>query len=253
MHLGHDARPRRGSRLRAGWQGGEWSMPCSQRVERMTSIRAPKGVVLAPDEGVHIAEVLMYSTVAFYLHTELALTNRRFIATRPNTVLGLIPVGTNGASYPIENIAGVSAGTRFDILGVLFGGVALLFGVGTFGIDTARVLSVALILLGASSVINAPKQWVEVLNSGGGAIRFPVSVFERSRTLEFAGRVSETIAGTPRGQMSTVGAVATSAPRPRTEPADPAAALRQLDQLRSQGLITDDEFTAKRQAIIDRL
>lgn len=219
----------------------------------MTSIGAPKGVALAPDEGVHIAEVFMYSTVAFYLHTELALTNRRFIAARPNTVFGLIPVGTSRSSYPIENIAGVSAGTRFDILGVLFGGLALLVGLGTLGIDTARVLSVLLILLGASAVINAPKQWVEVMNSGGGAVRFPVSAFERGRTLEFAGRVSETIARTPRGQMGTFGAATASAPAAQAEPADPSAALRQLDQLRTQGLITDSEFTAKRQAIIDRL
>jgi hypothetical protein len=219
----------------------------------MTSIGAPKGVALAPDEGVNIAEVFMYSTVAFYLHTELALTNRRFIAARPNTVLGLIPVGTSRASYPIENIAGVSAGTRFDTLGVLFGGVALLVGVGALGIDDARILSVLLILLGASAVINAPKQWVEVMNSGGGAVRFPVSVFERGRTLEFAGRVSETIARTARGQMGAFGPAAASAPAARAGPADPSAALRQLDQLRSQGLITDDEFAAKRQAIIDRL
>jgi hypothetical protein len=219
----------------------------------MTSIGAPKGVALAPDERVNIAEDFMYSTVAFYLHTELALTNRRFIAARPNTVLGLIPVGTSRASYPIENIAGVSAGTRFDILGVLFGGLALLFGLATLGIDDARVFSVLLILLGASSLINAPKQWVEVMNSGGGAVRFPVSVFERGRTLEFAGRVSETIARTPRGQMNTSGPAAAAAPTGNSQVPDPTTALRQLDQLRSQGLITDVEFAAKRQAVIDRL
>ena len=135
----------------------------------------------------------------------------------------------------------------------MFGGLALLFGIGTLGIDAARVLSVVLILLGASAVINAPKQWVEVMNSGGGAVRFPVSVFERGRTLAFAGRVSETIARTPRGQMSTFGAPAAFGSPAQTGPADPSSALRQLEQLLSQGLITGDEFAAKRQAIIDRL
>ena len=53
--------------------------------------------------------------------------------------------------------------------------------------------------------------------------------------------------------MSTFGAAAASAPTAQTESADPSAALRQLDQLRSEGLITDDEFAAKRQATIDRL
>lgn len=216
----------------------------------MTPTGAPKGVTLATDERVNLAEDFMYSTAAFYLHTELALTDRRFIAARPNTLLGLIPVGTSRASYPIENIAGVSAGTRFDILGVLVGGLALLIGLGTVGLDAARVFSFLLILLGGSFVINAPKQWVEIMNSGGGAVRFPVSLFERGRTLEFAGRVSETIARTPRGQGG--GVAASSAPG-GSQHADPTAALRQLDQLRSQGLITGAEFDAKRQAIIDRM
>jgi hypothetical protein len=71
----------------------------------MTSNRVPGGVALAPDESTLIEDRFMYSTVAFYLHTELALTNRRFIAARPSTILGLIPVGTSRSSCLIENLA----------------------------------------------------------------------------------------------------------------------------------------------------
>jgi hypothetical protein len=95
----------------------------------MTTNRGPGGVALAADESTLIVDRFMYSTVAFYLHTELALTNRRFIASRPSILAGLIPVGTSRASYPIENIAGINAGTRFDVLGVIFGVFALLIGV----------------------------------------------------------------------------------------------------------------------------
>jgi hypothetical protein len=188
----------------------------------------------------------MYSTIAFYLHTEMALTNRRFIAARPSTLLGLIPVGTSRSSYPIENIAGVSAGTRFDVLGVIFGAVAVLFGLGSLAIPQAQVLGVLLIVLGVAAIIGAPKQYVEVMNSGGGAIRFPVSVFERGRTLEFAGRVSEAIARSPRDQRPLA---ATSRPIS----ADPGGALRQLDLLRSQGLVTEAEYSEKRREILSRL
>jgi hypothetical protein len=85
----------------------------------VTSNRVPGGVALAPDEATLIDDRFMYSTVVFYLHTELALTNRRFLAARPSTIFGLIPVGTARSSYPIDNIAGVNAGTRFDVLGDL--------------------------------------------------------------------------------------------------------------------------------------
>lgn len=213
----------------------------------MTSNRAPGGVALAPDESTLIEDRFMFSTVAFYLHTELALTNRRFIAARPSTILGLIPVGTTRSSYPIENIAGVNAGTRFDVLGLLFGVVALFVGLAALSVPNARSFAVLLVLLGAASIAGAPKQFVEVMNSGGGTITFPVSVFERGRTLEFASRVSEAIARSSRG-----GPVTRDVARPAAS-ADPSGALRQLEQLRSQGLITDTEFAAKRQDVLNRL
>jgi hypothetical protein len=214
----------------------------------MTSNRVPGGVALAPDESTLIDDRFMYSTVAFYLHTELALTNRRFIAARPSTILGLIPVGTSRASYPMENIAGVNAGTRFDVIGLILGVFALLFGFAALGVPNARGLAIPLILLGAAAIAGAPKQYVEVMNSGGGTIRFPVSVFERGRTLEFASRVSEAIARSPKGSRASH-----DYERPSAAPADPTGALRQLELLRSQGLITEAEFTAKRQDVLNRL
>jgi hypothetical protein len=213
----------------------------------MTLNRVPGGVALAPDESTLIDDRFMYSTVAFYLHTELALTNRRFLAARPSTIIGLIPVGTSRSSYPIDNIAGVNAGTRFDVLGVIFGAVALLAGLGALAVPDARSLGILLILLGVGMIAGAPKQYVEIMNSGGGTIRFPVSVFERGRTLEFASRVSEAIARAPQGTRP-----ARDIGRPAPT-GDASGALRQLEQLRSQGLITDMEFAAKREDIINRL
>jgi hypothetical protein len=176
------------------------------------------------------------------------LTNRRFIAARPSTILGLIPVGTSRSSYPIENIAGVNAGTQFDILGVIFGAVALLVGIAAISYPGVQILAVVLILLGAAAMAGAPKQHIEIMNSGGGTITFPVSVFERGRTLEFASRVSEAIARSSRGALS-----ARDVERPVAASTDATGSLRQLDQLRTQGLITEAEFTAKRQDVLNRL
>jgi hypothetical protein len=214
----------------------------------MSSNRVPGGVALAADESTLVVDRFMYSTVAFHLHTELALTNRRFIAARPSTLAGLIPVGTSRASYPIENIAGVNAGTRFEILGVLVGFLVGIIGLWALSVPQAQAAGLLLIILGAVVVVSAPKQFVEVMNSGGGTIRFPVSVFERDRTLEFANRVSEAIAGSLKGARASQ-----EYTRPTAASTDPSGALRQLEQLRSQGLITDTEFAAKRQDILNRL
>ncbi len=208
----------------------------------------PGGAALAPGERVLVGDRFMFSTVAFYLHTDLVLTNRRLYAVRPNTLLGLIPVGTARSNFPIENIAGVNAGTRFDVLGVIFGAVAVIFGLAALAIPNAGLFGLLLLLLGVASIVGAPKQAIEVMNSGGGLIRFPVSVFERGRTLEFAGRVSEAIA------RSTKGGFATDTRTPsHAERADPSAALRNLHRLQEQGLITESEYAAKRSEILARL
>ncbi len=208
----------------------------------------PGGATLAPGETVLVADAFRFSTIAFYLRTELVLTNRRLYATRPNTFLGLIPVGTARSNFPIENVAGVNAGTRFDVLGVIFGVVGLIFGIGALMIPNAAIVAVPLILLGAASIISSPKQSIEVTNSGGGSIQFPVSLLERGRTLEFASRVAEAIARTPAsGGRAAGGSPVVS------EASDPSAALINLQRLKDQGLITADEYAAKRAEILGRL
>jgi hypothetical protein len=214
-------------------------------IEQRDLARAlPGGAQLAPDESTIVDERFMVSTIAFYLHTELALTNRRFYAVRPNLLIGLIPVGTARSNYPIENIAGVSASTRFDVLGVLFGAVGVLFGIGATQIPSAGALGWLLLLMGLAFIIGAPKQAIEIMNSGGGVIRFPVSVFERGRTVEFANRVSEAVAGIARpGAPAATGVSRVSA----------SDAMRDLQRLHDQGLITPAEYAAKRSEILARL
>lgn len=211
------------------------------------SSRLPGGAAMAPGEVEVVAGRFMYSTVAFYLSTDLMLTNRRFVAVRPNTLLGLIPVGTRRSNYPIENIAGVNAGTRFSVGGAVLGTLAILIGVGALGLPGAGFLGVLLLILGLPMVIGSPQQAIEVMNSGGGVITFPVSVFERRRTLEFAGQVSEAMARSTRGRPAAPPA---SAPAER---ADSRRALRDIEQLRADRLITEEEFAEKRAEILKRL
>ena len=209
--------------------------------------RLPGNAQLAPGEQIQMGGRFMYSTVVFYVHTELVLTNRRLYASRPNMAFGFIPVGTQNAAYPVENIAGVSSSTRFDILGVIFGIFAILAGVVAALIPGLVFwLGILLIVFGVLFIVGAPKQSVDVQNSGGGNIAFPVSFFERSRTVAFANAVSQTLAhGAAAGRPSAPAAMAPAG--------DAEARLRQLEGLRSQGLISDAEYTAKRSEVLGRL
>lgn len=164
----------------------------------------PGGAPLAQGEVPLVGDQFMLSTLAFYLHTNLVLTSRRLYAIRPSVLLGLIAVGRTQSSFPIENVAGVNAGTRFDLLGVIFGILAILFGGVWVQVPGIEIFGGLLIVLGATVIVGAPKQAVEVMNSGGGVIRFPVSLFDRSRTMDFANRVSEAVARTSRGAQTSL-------------------------------------------------
>jgi hypothetical protein len=211
----------------------------------------PGGAALAPGEQIVLSERFMLSTLAFYLHSEWVLTNRRLFVIRPNTTLGLIPVGTGRSSYPIEAIAGVDAGTRFDILGVVFGFVGLVFGIAALTIPPAAPVGVLLIVLGLGSILGAPKAAISVTNSGGGRVGFPASIFERSRINDFANRVSEAVVRTSHQGRST--AAPTTFQPVSSVASDPAGALQRLASLRDQGLITPEEYASKRADILNRL
>ncbi|MFZ5855107.1 MAG: SHOCT domain-containing protein [Chloroflexota bacterium] len=221
----------------------------SGHADRPQPVRLPGGAPLAPDEAPLVGDRFMLSTIAFYLHTELVLTNRRLYAVRPNTLFGLIPIGTARSNFPIENIAGVTAGTRFDILGVLIGGLGVLVGFVALAAPSIAIFGVLLVVIGLLLILGAPKQAIEVMNSGGGTIPFRVSVLERSRTVEFANLVSEAIArSTARGSQA--------AGSPILQPArgsDPTEALGQLSRMRELGLVTEAEYETKRAEILGRL
>jgi hypothetical protein len=217
-------------------------------------LRLPGGAQLAPGETPLVGERFMFSMLAFYLHTELTLTNRRLYATQPNTFLWLIPTGTTRSGFPIENIAGVSAGSRFLVLKFLGGLASVVVGLyllavpgGLPTIPGGGLIWLIVALGGLSAILTSPKQAIEVMNSGGGVIRFPVSVFERGRTVEFANRVSDALAG------RTHGVQATAAPAAHDAGAITAEALRHLQGLRDQGLVTESEYAAKRSEILARI
>jgi hypothetical protein len=205
----------------------------------------PGGGPLAPGEAVLVRDSFMLSTAAFFLHTEMALTNRRFYAKRPNTLFGLIPVGTARSNFPIENIAGINAASRFNVIGAIVGAALIL--VGAAGLSSSRgpAVGIFLLVIGSLLLLAAPRQAIEVMNSGGGTILFPVSVFERSRTVVFANRVSAAVAHSGMQEKPSQ--------LPSAPPSDPTDALHQLNQLRAQSLISDDEYHAKRADILRRL
>jgi hypothetical protein len=141
--------------------------------------RLPDGAQIAAGEYPLMGASFMLSTVAFFLHTRIAVTNRRLYAVRPNTFIGLVPVGAARSNYPLENIAGVNAASRFSVIGAIVAVVLFFFGIALLGQPRSESGGIVLIVLSVLLALNTPRQAIQVMNTGGGTIQFPVSVFER--------------------------------------------------------------------------
>jgi hypothetical protein len=202
----------------------------------------PEGVILAPGETLSATGEFRVSNILFFLHWRMAVTNRRLIGRTPNTILGIIPLGSNQVSYPLPNIAGVATRRAYSVFSLIVGLFLLLGGLSSLGYSaTGGFLLTLLGLLILASTIRAS---IQVTNSGGQKIAHGIAISDRSTAQGFVNAVNTTIAtygyqgGTPSAAAATVSRSASDQ-------------LEEIKRLRDQGHLRPDEYEAKRKRIID--
>src|SRR5262245_44896512 len=94
-----------------------------------TSVAIPDGVALAPGEQPIAGGSFSFSNILFFLHWNMAVTNKRLVGHTPNTILGVIPMGYNQVSYPLAAVAGVAVRIRYSVFWLLVGLLFVLAGV----------------------------------------------------------------------------------------------------------------------------
>jgi hypothetical protein len=146
----------------------------------------PAHVILAPGEEVVSSSAFMVSNLLFFLKVRMAVTNKRLVGEAPNTLFGIIPLGSRRVAYPLSNITGVAAATRFSAPSVLIAAVLLLLGV-TAG-------NIILILVGVVAALRSVRTVIEVVNAGGQRMGHDISVFDQSRAMAFAEHINAVLA-----------------------------------------------------------
>lgn len=72
--------------------------------------------------------IFSISLICFWLKGEIEVDSR-FIKTRlANTILGLIPVGSDQQIIPLKNVSGSMLSTKYKVKSMLFGFVLVFFG-----------------------------------------------------------------------------------------------------------------------------
>lgn len=126
------------------------------------------------------------SVALFWLKTEMAVTNMRIVSKSPNTLIGLIPLGSSDTAYPLASTAGVGVESKFSVGRGFWGLVFLIVAIVNLNAFFGWVLLVVagVLLLNASSAV------LKVQNSGGGITSLKVSILEKAKLGQFRDEVN---------------------------------------------------------------
>ncbi|MDO4609744.1 hypothetical protein [Corynebacterium sp.] len=154
---------------------------------------ASSDITLAPGEKGLFAREFSPSLIMFYLRTNMMVTNRRVVIRRPNTILGLIPVGYEERSMPIGAISGATASMSVKagqlIICVICALLCLLLIGDADG--GAKLFFVVLLILFIVWTISAIVSKLILTNSGGGIAETSVSFAENAKLEEFKNQLNE--------------------------------------------------------------
>lgn len=91
----------------------------------------PGGQALTNWETVAHKNNFVSSLSTFYIKSDFATTNKRFIAHYPNIVLGFLPLGFNNKTFSLKQISWVNINVSYKLLKILIGIIAILFWLGS--------------------------------------------------------------------------------------------------------------------------
>ncbi len=129
-------------------------------------------------------ESIRYTTslFTFYLKGEIN-SEKNFINFKvPNTILGLIPLGTKKDSMAIHNIASTSTSFKLKLGKMLLGVLAVFLGFALF--ESSVLWALIVLLIGANWVIDAFEIDLVVRTNSGEIKIIDFLIFEKSKAEE---------------------------------------------------------------------
>ncbi|MEV6554992.1 hypothetical protein AB0M22_04690 [Nocardia sp. NPDC051756] len=141
-------------------------------------------ITLMPGETLRLSTQFSPFLILTHLKITLAVTDRRVVVRRPNTIFAVIPRGFFEQATPLTQVSEIAAGEAVSTPHLFFGTGSLLAGLlSLFGVlipDVAGRL-IGLVLLGISAylLLTSMHIGIWVRNHGGGVLRAPAGRNER--------------------------------------------------------------------------
>lgn len=121
----------------------------------------------------------MTSYITFYLKGKIGIRNDRVDITIPNTIFGLIPLGSSARTVDVNQIVSPVSNFKANALPLIIGCLLALTGLASIGYDP--LLSLVLILIGTFLALNALQTTITITLTSGESIEIPLVIFEKSK------------------------------------------------------------------------
>lgn len=145
--------------------------------------------ILGKDEQKIKEATFTANLILFWLKAHYTLTSKRVTGHTPNTLFGLIPLGTAQVGQPLKTIASVTSSTSFSVLRLLIGIVLIIA-----GLALITSFGIILLILGAVNILNCYTATFVITNNAGQSVGYEISILEKSKVVEFADEVNTVIA-----------------------------------------------------------
>ena len=162
--------------------------------------------MLAPGETSVYGQRFIVSLLFPFLKAEMMCSSSRFVYKVPNTLLGIIPIGSEENTFPISAISAVTASGRFKFGRALLALVFLIFGFAFM--DGYPVRGAILLLLSVVFALTSYSTALVVTNHAGGSFGLEISFIEsrklRAFTVELQNRVFADWEATRHGEAQEI-------------------------------------------------
>ena len=126
------------------------------------------------------------SVVLFWLKTSVAASNMRVMYKSPNTLLGVIPLGSSTQTIPLRNIASVDTNI------FLIAGLACM--------KDSALVGILFLLLAAANLANTMSAQLDFVNQAGGRNSVKVSILEKDKLMQLAQNIQRLVFADVEGQ-----------------------------------------------------
>ena len=124
--------------------------------------------------------------ILFWFKTSIAASSMRVKCKSPNTLLGVIPLGSSTQTIPLRNIASVDTNI------FLIAGLACM--------KDSALVGILFLVLAAANLANTMNAQLDFVNQAGGRNTVKVSILKKAKLMQLAQAIQQLVFADVEGQ-----------------------------------------------------